>query len=315
MTFAEYTAAARQYLALLPSADKSPETVRSYGTALDAFGEFMNSTHAEELTPLVLLAWRQKMHEEGKASTTISHYLISLHRFFDFCVEKMGLMEKNLISTEDIPIPKPRDKERPDLDQIKKLLNSDGVIYGANSKTAARNRAIIILLIQTGLRNSELRSLTPADLDFVRNSITVRHGKGDKARLVPFPALSRAAVKNYLNSGYRPKWCTDTAPLFGTDSDKQGHSTCGEIWHQISSAALLAAVNSYTEAICGMATSVHDLRHAYASYCDHMGLPLRDIQLSMGHSSATTTDKIYISVLDKSKSALSVNHAFDAVFA
>ena len=60
------------------------------------------------------------MHEEGKASTTISHYLVSLHRFFDFCVKKMGLMEKNLISTEDIPIPKPRDKERPDLDQIKK---------------------------------------------------------------------------------------------------------------------------------------------------------------------------------------------------
>ncbi len=62
----------------------------------------------------------------------------------------------------------------------------------------------MVLLLQAGLRSDEVRSLTPADLDFENGAITVRHGKGDKRRTVPFPATARAAMQDYLNSGYAP---------------------------------------------------------------------------------------------------------------
>ena len=56
----------------------------------------------------------------------------------------------------------------------------------------------------------------------------------------------------------------------------------------------------------------HDLRHAYASYASHRGVPTRLLSLSMGHASETTTSKIYISVLDKQRAAMVVNGAFDS---
>ena len=61
---------------------------------------------------------------------------------------------------------------------------------GVHKGNFLRNRAIILTLVGCGLRNTELRMLTHADLRFgdeESSQITVHSGKGDKFRIVPFP--------------------------------------------------------------------------------------------------------------------------------
>ena len=179
-----------------------------------------------------------------------------------------------------------------------------------NRKTIDRNRAIIVLLVQTGLRNSELRALTLSDLDFNGGTLTVRHGKGDKARTVPFPQKSREAVRRYLESGTRPKSVKKTALLFGTDADEFGHTTNGAEWHELSTVALNAIVKSYVNRITGKVIHCHTLRHMACSLWDDLGVSMRDAQQALGHASIAMTERVYTHVLNKGKAAKSINNAF-----
>ncbi len=66
------------------------------------------------------------------------------------------------------------------------------------SAIADRDRCIILLLVDTGLRASELCSVRIEDIDMARNRITVQHGKGDKARFVQFGKRAAKALWRHL---------------------------------------------------------------------------------------------------------------------
>lgn len=61
-----------------------------------------------------------------------------------------------------------------------------------NTLTGIRNRALLAVLFYAGLRRSEAVALRWDDMDFEQGLITVRHGKGDKARTVPFAGKGEA---------------------------------------------------------------------------------------------------------------------------
>lgn len=63
---------------------------------------------------------------------------------------------------------------------------------------ADRDRCILLLLIDTGVRASELCNLRIADIDMTRNRLTIRHGKGDKDRFVQFGKRAAKALWRYL---------------------------------------------------------------------------------------------------------------------
>ena len=308
----EYLSHIDQYINALPSMERSEQTIKAYAVALLSFSIFLKENGIEEITPLSVVAWRTDLAEKDTAANTVRQYLLRAHTFFAWCV-RMNVLNENPVLLEEIPQPKAIEYSLMELNEIESVLESNP--KNINRKTACRNRAIVILLIQVGLRNSELRSLTPCDLHYEQNTITVRHGKGDKRREVAFPSLAQEAVKEYLKSGIRPRFAKDTDPLFGTDADEHGHSTGGKLWKELSSAALRGIVKRYVKNTSGKEDAYpHLLRHAYASLCDHKNVPLRQIQLTMGHSSPATTDRIYISILDKGKAAQTVNEAFNSVF-
>lgn len=122
----------------------------------------------------------------------------------------------------------------------------------------------MILLLTTELRNAELLHLTPAALRWSDNQIFVSCGKSGDIRRVAFPELAQSAVRLYLASGIRPQDLPDTAPLFGTTSQKGvfGTNERGCEWSVGSSAWLSAVVMRHVKAVTGVSgVRCEDLRH------------------------------------------------------
>lgn len=305
----EYRDAVRNYEDALPSAGKSAKTIKSYSIILRKFGEYISGREGEaEITSADIIRWRASLFSEHVSNNSIKQYLSVLHGFFNWCM-RMHYIDKNPVDAKEIPGASDIDYNLLNMDEINELLWSN-----KKSKTphTIRNRAIVVLLLQTGIRNSELRSLRVSDLDFENSRITVQHGKGDKRRTTCFPALSQEAVKNYLSCGIRPASCKDADYLFGTDAKQEfGKRQCGEEWHQLSSESLLGIVNRYTERVCGHKVGVHTLRHAAASVWDDRGVPMRDIQNALGHSSISTTERVYVKVLNTARAANTITLALN----
>lgn len=310
MTRTEYTQAKGKYLAFLPSSKAdSFNTLQNYTRVLNDFEKYLTERICNEngISTVDVLGYRAAIRERGAAQNTARQYLTDLSAFFSWCV-RMKLTGDNPVTPEDIPEQKEIEYTLLTRDEINALLE----YKPKGAKLGARNRAIITMLLQSGLRNSELRELTLSDLDFEKRTITVRHGKGDKTRLAPFPALSRQAVTEYLKSEYRASDAPETAYLFGTYANENGLSNGenAQEWHEMGSNVLNDIVKRYVKRITGKEVHAHTLRHAAASLWDDLGAPMRTIQNGLGHSSVRTTERIYVTVLNKHKAAEDLTAAF-----
>ena len=313
MTKQQYIKAYNQYLDSLPSMKKSINTIKAYSLALRKLEDYLNDIeHTGDISPIDIVNFRTALYNTGIKSNTVKQYLIGLHSFFESAI-RMKLIKENPVQVEEIPKNEPIEYDLLSLDEIKQTLNSTTLPKGMTRELYVRNRAIVVLFLQAGLRNTELRSLRPCDLDFENGTITVKHGKGDKQRMIAFPVLARDAVKEYLSSDIRPKHLTDKDWLFGSDCDKNGHSTYGKEWHRLSSYALLLMIRRYIERCTGKknGVKVHALRHAFASVVAEIGVPIRTVQLALGHSSVNVTEQIYARVLNRTAVAESINTALD----
>jgi site-specific recombinase XerD len=318
MNRTELKTAIKKYIDALTSMQRSPKTTLKYSTTLNKFYEFLQQDN-EEVTPLKIVEWRDYLYKNNMRPNSIRDYLQILKGFFTWC-QRMKLVESSPISLEEIPKKKEVEYNLLTSDEIKTLLftNPKDLIFSRknfNNKTICRNRAIVVLLLQTGIRNSELRNLKLSDLDFENSIIKIRHGKGDKSRQVPFPTLSQGAINDYLNSNYRPEYLTEQDWLFGCDADEFGHSTSAKIWRQLTIPTLDRMISRYIEKLTGhKKVKVHSLRHAYASLCDDLGVPIAIVSKTLGHSNINITASVYTHVLNRSKAAQEINRIFDENF-
>ena len=136
-----------------------------------------------------------------------------------------------------------------------------------------REKALVGILYDTGMRKSEALHLKLYDLDFDRSSIHIRDGKGHKDRYVPFSKNMQKVIVAYLKA-YRPQ-----EYLFERE---KGHPK-GTQWP---SKVLLDAVERTSITKC---VSCHVLRHSYATHLLEHGLDIRHIQKWLGHKRLETT--------------------------
>lgn len=307
----EYIRTAEGYIKALPSMNKSKQTVIAYDLALRKFSAYIFEHDIDEITTTEIINFQTTLFETGIKANTIKHYLACLHAFFDYC-QKTGTISNNPVNTAYLPKSQPIEYDILSQDEIVKILTDKP---NKINKIYCRNYAIMVLLIQSGLRNSELRNLTLKDLDFENGTITVRHGKGDKCRIVAFPSLAREVVGEYLESGVRPSNLTENDYLFGSTCDENGIHNKNNAWRQFSINCLNALVKRYVKRVIGRETNIHchSMRHCAASMWDEMGVSLRDMQKALGHSSLATTERIYTHVLNRQRATSNINAAFDSV--
>jgi integrase/recombinase XerD len=152
-----------------------------------------------------------------------------------------------------------------------------------------RDRALLELLYATGVRRSEAASLGVYDADVVRGVLWVRHGKGNRQRVVPLGERACAWLAKYLDEARPQLVADDTQALFLTD---YGLPMRGD--------QLADKVRRYMQ-FAGIAKggATHLLRHACATHMLEGGADIRYIQAMLGHASLETTE-IYTHVsIDK----------------
>lgn len=302
--YEKYEQAREQYLASLKIITKSNATYEKYAFILGDFREYVKVHGGEEneIPPLFIVGWRNEIkNRRNLANSSLRHYLTLLHSFFKWTIEHKIFAEQP-IGKSDFPKKESVEYDLLSEQEIEEIL-SGRIPPDSMSATSVRNRALVILVLTSGIRVSELINLRIGDLDFGKHVITVRHGKGDKKRAVTFPAVAEGFVAEYLNSRYGVNGAPKTAFLFDYTSDDGKQ-------HQYTRQNITQVVKSYVYRLTGHAEiGTHDLRHSYASYMLTHGVPIQEIQSLLGHESYTTT-LIYANQLCPERVATNLNGIF-----
>ena len=152
------------------------------------------------------------------------------------------------------------------------------------SPLGLRDRAMLEVLYATGLRVTELVTLTLSQVN-VRQGLVRVIGKGDKERLVPLGEEALHWLMRYTREGRPLLLGNDQELLF--PSQRGTCMTRQTFWHRIKQLAQVAGVQK--------SLSPHTLRHAFATHLLNHGADLRVVQLLLGHSDLSTT-QIYTHV-------------------
>ena len=142
-----------------------------------------------------------------------------------------------------------------------------------NCKTL-REKALIDFLFSTGCRVSECSDVNKSDVNWGERSVLIRHGKGNKMRTVYFNAESELSLRLYLDS--RDDF---EDALFVCSRAPHNRLSARGIENEIKGISERAHVKAFP----------HKLRHTFATFGLHGGMPIERLQALMGHADTKTT--------------------------
>lgn len=244
-----------------------------YGQALGELAVSVGGLEAPLPTTHQLRVFAVHLMERGLAPTTVSIRMRAIRTFFSFLVRD-GLLDVNPMATVLLPkVPRhfPRVLTQ---EQVSALIRA----CDRNTRTGIRNRAMVLVFVDCGLRLSELIGLDVGDVDLVGHRIHVRHAKGGKERAVYFGSVAGRAIRRWVQvRGYAP----DGAPFFpargGARLDRRN------VQRILERLAKRAGLD-------GVKVSPHRLRHTAATLFVANGGPLPSLQALLGHSTLRSTE-------------------------
>ena len=188
----------------------SKNTIDSYARDITKFSNFIYHTISKSLTECInkdLILFLAHLQEDGYSSKSIARNVSSIKSFYRF------LHNENVIKQNPfIEIKTPRTEKRlPDVlneDEVMLVLNSPNV----NDNIGLRDKALFEVLYATGLRVTELISLTVNNVNLEAGFLIVL-GKGSKERIVPMGDEAVSWVRRYLADS-RPNFLKNTVSDF-----------------------------------------------------------------------------------------------------
>lgn len=275
-------------------------TLNSYRSDLKLLHQTLEaSATLHAITPAHLEAFVQKRTKAGDSARSLARRISTLRQFFKFGCLELDL-EKN--PAENLCSPQ-QSKRLPRFlseSEVQKLLDQadQGLDYRTSNASAlktasalkARDRAMIYLLYASGLRVSELLSISLSDIDLEQGYVRIK-GKGGKHRIAPFAPIAGDRLREYLEphrTGLKPM----TEHLFLNQNGLV--MTRQTFWKILKTIGQNAGIQHDL--------SPHLLRHSFATHLLQSGINLRSLQMLLGHSDLTTT-QIYTHLTPQSLKA------------
>lgn len=213
--------------------------------------------------------------------TSRARMLSAIRRLFQYLHrEKVRADDPSaLLVSPKLPQRLPKDISE---EQVDALLDAPD----PNDPVELRDKAMLELLYATGLRVTELVSLTMENVSLRQGVVRVT-GKGGKERLVPMGENAVDWIETFIQQG-RPALLGETSSDVVFPSKRARQMTRQTFWHRIKYYAVIAGID--TDQL-----SPHVLRHAFATHLLNYGADLRVVQMLLGHSDLSTT-QIYTHV-------------------
>lgn len=288
--FASYLADAR---------NASPHTVRSYTNDLLQFVEWMQSELLiksrqdwDKVTYLMIRRYLGHLSAKDYNRRSIVRKLSCLKSFYKW-MEREGFVKSNpaaQVLSPKTPRPLP---DVLDLAEVEMLL----ALPDKATAFGMRDRALLEVLYATGMRVAEAAALSLGDVDWQsgrrgEGELRVRHGKGDKERIVLLGRPAMSALKEYVQ-GARPTLMRRRKNELAAVTEAVWINSRGL---RLSGHAIYMLVLGYTER-SGIRKKVtpHTLRHSFATHLLEGGADLRVVQELLGHISLSST-QIYTRV-------------------
>lgn len=274
-----------QWQERLAQRNYSPRTLQAHKWALRAFlqwAEDRDLRNPADITKPILEGFQRWLYhyrqDNGKplGVGTQRSRLGALQRFFAHLC-KTNHLQAN--PAADLELPRKQRRKLPkglSREEIATVLDLPDV----RDPLGIRDRAMLETLYATAIRRSELVNLDMSDLDREGRTLHIRHGKGDKDRVVPVGERALQWLTAYLEHT-RPRLVMDAAEpaLFLSGYGERMSATYLGNWvRKTIEAARVSRVGS-----------CHLFRHSCATHMLENGCDSRLIQQMLGHASAETT--------------------------
>ncbi|MCW8334534.1 site-specific tyrosine recombinase XerD [Vibrio sp. SCSIO 43135] len=273
----------------------SENTLASYRNDLKKLLQWMeqNNYRLDFISLSGLQEYQTWLVDQDYKQTSRARMLSAIRRLFQYLHrEKLRADDPSaLLVSPKLPKRLPKDLSEA---QVDALLDAPD----PNDPMELRDKAMLELLYATGLRVTELVSLTMENISLRQGVVRVT-GKGGKERLVPMGENAVDWIEAFLSNG-RADLLGDNTSDVVFPSKRARQMTRQTFWHRIKHYAVIAGID--TELL-----SPHVLRHAFATHLLNYGADLRVVQMLLGHSDLSTT-QIYTHVATERLKQLHSEH-------
>ncbi|MBI5573755.1 MAG: tyrosine recombinase XerC [Elusimicrobia bacterium] len=248
----------------------SENTALAYRRDIEQFSRFLEKKNidiknADKFTVRDYLA---NVLQAVSKKSSIIRKIAALRGFFNFLVKCKVLK----ISPMDFVLTPKAEKHLPNfltVGEINLILSSPNI----SKISGLRDRAILELLYSSGLRISELTTLSKTDVDYFSGTVKVM-GKGGKQRLVPVGDIALNTIRKYL------KMRNDISSVLFAGNKLQ----------KLSARCIQKMLKIYLKK-AGITKKItpHSLRHTFATHLLDNGCDIRSVQEMLGHKNLATT--------------------------
>jgi len=246
----------------------TPSTLTFYRARLTKFIEWCNTRAVltlSKITPSIIRAYLVSLQERELSDYSQHAAARAIRAYLNFCVREELLIESPM---KKVSMPKVNKKLLPSfsLGEVKKLLQ------GCDNE---RDEAIVLFLLDTGLRASEFIKLNGEDINTSTGEVTIHQGKGGKGRTVFLGVKARKKLLRYYIEFKRPAakqpvWC---------------NLNTGE---RLTKSGLFQMLRRLGDRTGVEHTNPHTFRRTFALWCLRAGMDVYSLQRLMGHADLTT---------------------------
>jgi len=279
----------------------APSTVRSFPAHVREFLHYMERQGYSQINqidiPVIKTYYRalsQRPNEKHGGSLSNNYLNIHLNAI-DKLLEYLRKQARIEIPPTGIPQETPNPEEVTPLkpEYIRQLYEATDTYADEQPELSLRDKAILAVFYDCGLRRSEGVSLNLSDVHFDNRLLEVKRGKGGKARFVPFGKTTAEHLQNYRYEA-RPqliRTATEEAFLVG----RHGKRVTGNLLNN-----RLKYIQQQTEnaSLRQRSLHLHILRHSIATHLLYQGMSLEKVSQFLGHQSLEST-QIYTHLMEK----------------